>query len=335
MPIRSGSVPSIRTEITEIVTGLGMLGYDTVERGLVHRPDAMADVPIEVWDRLVAAADEPAYRADVWAAWRNGQVFLDSDEGLRGRPPLVVEWKGGHKAPGNETVPVDLRVDHVYLVSCKYASKILLNAAPAQLFDGVAPSGDWFDEVAPEQHQALYTAARRQVGDDAALPAFVTDLASHHRSALRAGLDEWSDECAAAYRELILEVGRASAARWRANLSSKRKKEATLWRLLRISSAPYFVLGTSGDRTLRVRVTTPWDWRRRFEFRDLECWGDDAGQPRVGWRATVRDHEAGCDGVVEGHVEIRWSHGRFGQSPEAKVYLGTPHDRVPGYLPLR
>ncbi len=327
-------MPSLKTEITEVLTGLGMLGHDSVERALVHQPDALSDVPADTWRRIVGAADDPKFRADVYGAWRNGQAFFNSVDGLRGRTPLSVEWKGGHKAPGAESVPVDLRVDHVFLVSCKYASKILLNAAPAQLFDGEVATGDWFDEVAPAQHQALYGAARDHVGDSD-LPAFVTDLAKHHRVRLRPGLEEWSTECLDAYRELSLEVGRASAARWRASLGTKRQREAMLWRLLRISSAPYFILGSSADRTLRVRVTTPWDWRRRFEFRDFECWGDDAGQPRVGWKATVRDHESGLDGSVDGHVEIRWSHGRFGQSPEAKVYLDTPHDRVPGYLPLR
>jgi hypothetical protein len=38
--------------------------------------------------------------------------------------------------------------------------------------------------------------------------------------------------------------------------------------------------------------------------------------------------------TVEGHVEIRWSHGRFGQPPEAKVYLDSPHEEVPGYHEL-
>ncbi|NOX31678.1 MAG: hypothetical protein GXP35_16775 [Actinobacteria bacterium] len=326
-------MPSLRTEITEVVTGLGMMGFDSVERALVHRPDVLVDVSMETWDRIAAAADDPQFRADVFGAWRNGQVFFQSDDGLRRRRPMIIEWKGGHRAPGGESVPVDLRVDHVFLISCKYASKILLNSAPAQLFDGTPVVGDWYDSVAPDQHQVLYAAARRQVGNNE-LPAFVTDLARHHRQALKPGLDEWSAECVEAYRELSLEVGRVSAARWRAAISTKRQQEAMLWRLLRISSAPYFILGSSGNRTLRVRVTTPWDWRRRFEFRDFECWGEDAGQPRVGWRASVRDHLDGTDSSVDGHVEIRWSHGRFGQSPEAKVYLDTPHDRVPGYLPL-
>jgi len=38
---------------------------------------------------------------------------------------------------------------------------------------------------------------------------------------------------------------------------------------------------------------------------------------------------------VGGHVEIRWSHGQFGGNPEAKVYLDTPHNDVPGYFRLR
>jgi hypothetical protein len=48
----------------------------------------------------------------------------------------------------------------------------------------------------------------------------------------------------------------------------------------------------------------------------------------------VRDRLRDTDRTVEGHVEIRWSHGRFAGPPEAKVYLDTPHHDVPGYLPL-
>jgi hypothetical protein len=54
----------------------------------------------------------------------------------------------------------------------------------------------------------------------------------------------------------------------------------------------------------------------------------------VHWKALVRNHTTDLEETVEGHVEIRWSHGRFGPSPEAKVYLDTPHHQVPGYFPL-
>src|SRR5664280_1686897 len=42
----------------------------------------------------------------------------------------------------------------------------------------------------------------------------------------------------------------------------------------------------------------------------------------------------GLTRTVAGHVEIRWSHGRFAQPPEAKVYLDTPMAQLPGYHQL-
>lgn len=54
------------------------------------------------------------------------------------------------------------------------------------------------------------------------------------------------------------------------------------------------------------------------------------GQPMVGWRAEFTERD-GVAREVHGHVEIRWSHGRFSGPPEAKVYLDTPFGDVPGY----
>lgn len=326
---------SIRTEITELATALGMLGYDSPQRALAHLPREFVDVDQAVWERFAAASDRPEHRIDFQGAFRNGEVFAQASDGLRARRPLLVEWKGGHRIPGHDQLPVDLRVDHVFLVSCKYASKILLNAAPASLFGVDGDVGDWFSHVALDAHQALYAAVRDELGATE-LPPYVGDLAKHHRGELKALLAsvDWGERCARAYLELTDEVSRESAAVWRAAVGTKRGRETLLWRLLRIGPAPYFMLGSARDRSLRLRVTTPWDWRRRFEFRDLEVWGDQAGQARVGWRATVRDHELSADRVVDGHVEIRWSHGRFAQPPEAKVYLDTDHAEVPGYLPL-
>jgi len=70
-----------------------------------------------------------------------------------------------------------------------------------------------------------------------------------------------------------------------------------------------------------------------LRLQDLVIEGTPAGQPRVGWTATVRDKATSTDREVAGHVEIRWAHGRF-SSVEAKIYLDTPHADVPGYHPL-
>ena len=332
-------MPSAKTEITEIVTGLAISGAPSLVQALVARP--VANVTDDVWSRLVELERAGQHRAEFAAAWANGCAFLTSDDGLRSRPPRIVEWKGPTHAPGDEVVPADLRIDHVWLVSCKYLSKVLANAAPTRLFDRgliggpAANAGDWYAEVAPDSYQALYAQTRLELGTRATLPPHAVDLTPTHRAELRAYLDAgWSPEAMAAYRNLATDVSQASAARWKQVLAKRTDAEAMLWRLLRIGSAPYFVLGAQRDRSLRLRVMTPWDWRQAFELKRFDVWGDDAGQPQVRWQARIRERATGDERAVDGHVEIRWSHGRFGKPPEAKAYLDTPHHHVPGYVAL-
>ncbi|MDQ2648371.1 MAG: hypothetical protein M3Z03_02315 [Actinomycetota bacterium] len=332
-------MPSDKTEITEIATGVAISGAPSLEDGL--RARQVANVADSIWNRLLELHGDRRHPQEFAAAWANGRAFLLADEGLRGQVPRLVEWKGPTRAPGDEVVPADLRVDHVWLLSCKYLSRVLANSAPSRLFDrGLAggPSqvaGDWYAEVAPASYQALFAQVRLELGTRASLPPRAEDLTPSHRAELRAYLDAgWSAEAQAAYADLARDVSVASAARWKAALSKRAEAEAVLWRLLRIGSAPYFVLGASRERSLRLRVMTAWDWRQAYELKRVDTWADDAGQPQVRWQAKVRCRTTGEEHTVDGHVEVRWSHGRFGKPPEAKVYLDTPHHRVPGYVTI-
>ena len=178
-------MPSDRTTVTELGTGLGMLGLGAVDDALRSRTPVMRSLSPEMWERLDGLRAGGAYDAEFHAAWANGQAFLTAADGLRGRLPQVVEWKGTGRAPGDEVAPIDLRVDHVYLVSCKYLSKILFNVSPASIFDSllyggpgrgsragreVLPGGgDWFADVAPGEYQALYESVRLAAGGAARL----------------------------------------------------------------------------------------------------------------------------------------------------------------------
>jgi hypothetical protein len=385
-------VPNLRTMVTELGTGLGMLGHADLDEVLHDRSPVMRSLSPEDWDRLNSVRTGGAYDAEFHAAWLNGRSFLAARDGLRGRRPEVVEWKGAVRGSGDEVAPVDLRIDHVYLVSCKYMSKILFNASPTHVFDsllvggparpGRGLGGDWYAEVAPGAYQRLYDAVRTAVRQDGdapvpaappssgdpfetgtvtlpgfeggvpgvsgavarhsaaalrSLPAQAIDLTSAQRTALgerlRAG---WPEEAGDAYRALSEEVARVSVARWHNALSGGASAgEAMLWRLLRMGSAPYFVLGSSATRSLRLRIATPWDWKQRFRLVRFEVFPQAGGQPRVGWLASVRERDSGELHEVAGHVEVRWSHGRFGGLPEAKGYLDTHHHLVPGYFPLQ
>jgi hypothetical protein len=330
-------VADLRTAITEVVTGLGMLGYDDVETALVAAPEALLNVEPSDYEALLRAWKERQHIDIFTAALMNGRAFLAARDGLRDRIPLVVEWKGAHRAPGDEVVPADLRIDHVYLVSCKYLSRIVVNASPHHLFDRLLAGGhgrrgaDWFGEVAPAEHAALYAAVRDELELD--LPGAVDALDTKQRRDLGHRLNAgWPGDTVRLYENLVTRVADASADRWRTAIGAD--AESMLWRLLRIGSAPYFVLGSAATGFLRLRIATPWDWRRDYELRAFEVAPRAGGQPMVSWRAVVRARESKTERVVDGHVEIRWSHGRFAGRPEAKVYLDTPHTEIPGYFPL-
>jgi len=332
-------VADLRTTITEVVTGLGMLGFDDVEAALVAAPAALHNVEPSDYDALLRAWKERRH-ADVFtAALMNGSAFLAANDGLRGRVPLVVEWKGAHRAPGDEVVPADLRIDHVYLVSCKYLSRIVVNASPHHLFDRLLAGGhgrrgaDWFGEVAPDEHASLYAAVRAALPSDLDLPEAVDALDVKQRTDLGHRLtDGWPGASLPHYEAMVARVADASAQRWLTAIN--KDAESMLWRLLRIGSAPYFVLGAAPSGFLRLRIATPWDWRRNFELRAFEVVPRVGGQPMVAWSAVVRERDTRAERIVAGHVEVRWSHGRFAGRPEAKVYLDTPHADVPGYFPL-
>jgi len=66
----------------------------------------------------------------------------------------------------------------------------------------------------------------------------------------------------------------------------------------------------------------------------MRPWPEARVQPVVRWRGDLIVKATGIPVHVDGHVEVRWSHGRFQGSPEAKVYLKTPHLETPGYTEL-
>ncbi|MCE7885074.1 MAG: hypothetical protein DYH08_14675 [Actinobacteria bacterium ATB1] len=331
-----------KTTVTELGTAFGMTGHPTVQAALAARPRALINVSTDTWerlDRLWAAGD---FVREFQMAFANGAFFLQHPDALRGRRPRVIEWKGSHKPLGDEVVPADLRADHVYLVSCKYLSRNITNASPFRLFDDLLTSApvrrgsDWYAECALAEYEVLYRVCVESTGL-LGMPATPTGLTKSTRARLRRALRSrsWPAEAQALYRELCQRVAAVSAERWQAHLPDCRTQEIMLWRLLRIASAPYFVLGHDGANRMALRVGTPWDWRQLFTFGNLDIAADlKAGQPRVSWSATYCDLLAAEDRHVDGHVEVRWSHGRFGSAPEAKVYLDTPHAEVPGYFPL-
>jgi hypothetical protein len=338
---------SERTEITELATALGVLPGEPADVLSQPRPPAaLTNVDNGTWSRLRSAWHDGRHLGDFLAAHANGRALASARDGLRGRAPVIVEWKGPHRPPGDDTIPADLRIDHVYLVSCKYLSKVLLNPGPPRLFDRLLvgderSGGNWFALTAPREFQAFYDAVVNHAMLKG-LPTSAVELSRTDQAVLKQALPDrlLPRELLPYWAALSNRVAEESAARWAAALASPRDQLRMLWRLLRIASVTYFVLGTqpaSGRRSpavLRVRVDATWDWSQSFELRSFAVSARPAGQPEVAWEVVVGGRATNTDRRVAGHVEVRWSHGRFSGSPEAKVYLDTPLLEVPGYRAL-
>lgn len=332
-------MPALSTELTELGTALGVFTDDWVE-ALAVGPRLVHGVTEATWDRFVAASTAVQPSGELETAFFNGQAFRMASDGLAGRVPRRVEWRGPLKIPGDDVVPADLRIDHVYLVSCKHLSKVLLNASPRRLFErllgGDERSGtNWFEEVAPVEYVSLYRAACAHTSLHG-LPRHPSQLSLHERRQLRAGLSDrsWPDELLDHWVAMCARVSRESASRWSFAMSTERRQLQLFWRLIRITTATYFVLGSDRLAPMRLRVDSAWDWSSTYRLKRFTVQPRFAGQPEVSWIAQVQRRDDKADIDVHGHVEVRWSHGRFGGMPEAKVYLDSPHSDVPGYLEL-
>lgn len=95
----------------------------------------------------------------------------------------------------------------------------------------------------------------------------------------------WPDEAADLYHDVCHVVSQASATVLQSQITSKTGETLT-WRLLRIGSAPYFVLGSSRTGSMRLRIVTPWEFRQRCDLQNLEVQPEIKRQPRS--RTTVR-----------------------------------------------
>jgi hypothetical protein len=329
-------VPRLETEITEITTGLGALGYDVLT-ALGQPPPQFVNVQPSNWDNLRAAYEQGRHETLFTTAWTNGRALLLAVNGLRGRIPVRVEWKGPDKQVEQDPIPADLRIDNVFLVSIKTRSSVLWNRSPAQVFLRQSQAAHWYSETAPNEYQALYDGVRSIDKGLSELPSDVTALTRNDGALIAGHLA--SRQWPSALSELYLAMAHACAGRsaqlWNRSLPTTALRERAAWWLLRLAPAPYFLLGDSVTAPLRIRIETPWDWRQRWEFLGLDIEPAlDAGQPQVDWTMHVRDRLSDETRHTAGFVEIRWSHGRFRGHPEAKVQLRTPHEDVPGYSPL-
>ena len=325
------------TLVSELATALGTI-RKTLPEALAYKPTELLDVPDAAWTALTDLHTTRKHSELFAMSFANGRAFAESPLALRHRQPQVVEWCGPRKLAGEHAIPADLRVDDVYLISCKYNSRHLLNSSPAKLFEHrlreTRRSPSWYEEVALDQYQAYFNAVRTHFGLHD-LPDDVRVLSDDHRATIARSLPTYlPSDLAEMQTAFSHAVADESASRWNTSLDTKKKRSDFAMSLLRIPQAVYFLLGQKGTTAQRFKVLSRWDWALRYEIVDFVISASAAMQPTVQWKLGVLDRQSNVNYSATGHVEIRWSHGRFNGVPEAKVVLDSDLHETPGYLSL-
>ncbi len=335
------------TNLTELGTAVG-LAFDP-ERGW---PDGLLDCEVPGLDRAVwrpvlepiALGPHGVSRDLLLRALHNGRAFRTTV--LGGRRPHTVRWDGGGRAVWTTDVPRDITVDGVYFIQAKYDSTCVLNTAPGSLVDELLANPDapsrpsWYEEVAPRELSAYYREVRLRPGLHG-LPSEPHLLATEDRRLLKnvmrsSHTDDIGPE-AEAYANLCQAVSIETSVRWRHRLERASRSQHTqlLFRMLRISGGPYWLLGTKGSEPVRLSVVDTRAWRDQFELRRFTVRAGHRGQPLVDWRAEVVDRlNANQIRTIDGYCELRWSHGKLQGNPECKVQVRTPLADLPGYRPM-
>ena len=132
----------------------------------------------------------------------------------------------------------------------------------------------------------------------------------------------------AQYLSMCRKVATVSAERFNSKFLLAMRGPTKKWviesiarNLFKIDSIEYIMAGTEGGKIYAIKMPSLSKWKKEWEIVDIRAIPElTRRQSRV---QLVVEYKRKNDTQIYStsfHVEIRWSHGKFMQSPEAKLY---------------
>ena len=275
-----------------------MFGAADLAAALAAPPPAFGGVGDDRWARLrdLERRRPLPGRVRGGLGQRHGASSRARD-GLRGRPPEVVEWKGPQRPPGAEPdprrpagrprLPGELQVQLAHPAQ-RVAPVDLRRRRPG----ATTARGDWYGEAAPDELQALYEIVRFETGlvGGPARPV----RRPGHRPAARAGrrAGQGRLDVAGRGRGLHRAVGRGGRGLGPAVARAAAQRAGARGHAVAVPAGGGGHLLRARVRRrphgLRLRVGSPWDWRQSFRLRRFDVEPVESRQPVVAWRADGR-----------------------------------------------
>jgi len=343
---------SEKTECSELSIAFGVLG---------------AKNPLEFWSEDIAQMFKgslPMEKYEIFKKEFNNPVnaktykqLLIAGIKLRIKYPLFnkvnsLVWYGPEKQAKTNSLAQDLLVANTP-VSIKAESNVLSNLSPKNIFQNI-PQGkvpserseNWYMATDRGGLQKLYNIVRKvRLYRFPQFPQSIEDFEQNaqpkHRSELQSEIKKLTsdelDEFTKQYLEMCSNVSSASA-----NIFNKSFQDALqtpsrnavtehlVKNLFRMDSVEYVSVGIENNKVFAIRIPSITQWKKEWQVLDIEAKPDlDKKQSRVIIMVKFRNKISKDIHSAQFHVEIRWSHKKFGGAPEAKLYKDFKWAEIP------
>jgi DNA modification methylase len=352
-------MPTEKTESSELSVAFGILGIDNP---LLFSRNQI----IESFENTLSSPKYDRFKTEFVNPTNNKTYsqMLSVGKKLRTNYPLFsnitsLKWRGTMKRSKTASGAQDLLVANTQ-ISLKAESDIVNNFSPVHLFISI-PQGssspdrseNWYLKTDPVGFQELYDSTKDIQLDrfPASFPSSVKEferIASRNdRKELAKGIDKLEGKAHDTFEYARIKMCRRVAVvsaqmfndHLQVSLSSSSKNsiiDKIIKDLFRLDSVEYIVAGVSDRNEFAVKVPSIDDFKQKWEIRSIKADADLSRKQSVVYIfVTYRNKEdKTVDYVCKFHVEIRWSHGKFCGSPEAKLYKDFKWHEVAFMKPL-
>jgi regulation of enolase protein 1 (concanavalin A-like superfamily) len=226
-------------------------------------------------------------------------------------------------------------------ISVKAGSNVVGNFSPYNIFcsmpQGMADAKNaehWYLHVDPVAYQQLYSLVRSGGLDH--LPSdvatFERTARKNDRIAVEAAARQLPPDDQAAFQDIYLamchHVAQRSAEMFNKHIEESLKGnrraavlEEVARTLFRMDTNEYILCGVEVQQPFAVVVPSLTQWKSDWKISNIEAVPDPhRKQSVVAIVVTYESKQLKSSKTARFHVEIRWSHGKFRQTPEAKLY---------------
>ncbi|MFZ2096785.1 MAG: site-specific DNA-methyltransferase [Anaerolineales bacterium] len=333
-------MPTEKTECSELSVAFGVLG---IKHPLMLSSDQVKrlfedTLSQEKYNRFKIEFKNPPNTKLYARLYELGKMLREKHSLFTSVESL--KWLGPQKMARVGSGAQDLLVANTP-ISIKAESNVVFNFSPSHIFtsipQGLPPadrSENWYLIAAPADFQSLYSGIR-----DIRLSHFPESIEEFEKEALKDDRKELQDEInklsseakskfETNYINLCHNVARYSADKFNGyyhqsmNGSSRNSVIQHIVRFLfRIESIEYIFAGTTGKTYYGVKIPSLHQWIKEWKILDIEAVPDfHRKQSVVNLFVNYKNKTLGGLYTAKFHIEIRWSHGKFCGSPEAKLY---------------